>query len=87
MSAAASRSSCGTPNYLDDDLDGDGVANENDTAVATTHEMTGTTGAQSTITLGFYAGNGMILHAPYEGTVVRTQPIWTSDYYIVRIGI
>jgi len=35
--------------------------------------------------IGFYAGNGMILHAPYEGTVVRTQPIWTSDYYIVRI--
>lgn len=36
---------------------------------------------------GFYAGNGMILHAPYEGTSVRVQPIWTSDYYIVRIGI
>ena len=35
--------------------------------------------------IGFYAGNGMILHAPYEGTVVRTQPIWSSDYYIVRI--
>ncbi|WP_344378554.1 C40 family peptidase [Agromyces tropicus] len=35
--------------------------------------------------IGFYAGNGMILHAPYEGTVVRTQPIWTSDYWIVRI--
>ena len=35
--------------------------------------------------IGFYAGNGMILHAPYEGTVVRVQPIWTSDYYIVRI--
>ena len=37
--------------------------------------------------IGFYAGNGMILHAPYEGTVVRVQPIWTSDYYIVRICI
>ncbi|PJJ61985.1 C40 family peptidase [Compostimonas suwonensis] len=37
--------------------------------------------------IGFYAGNGNILHAPYEGTVVRIQPIWTSDYYIVRIGI
>lgn len=36
---------------------------------------------------GFYAGNGMILHAPYEGASVRVQPIWTSDYYIVRIGI
>lgn len=35
--------------------------------------------------IGFYAGNGNILHAPYEGTVVRTQPIWTSDYWIVRI--
>lgn len=35
--------------------------------------------------IGFYAGNGNILHAPYEGTVVRIQPIWTSDYYIVRI--
>jgi cell wall-associated NlpC family hydrolase len=34
---------------------------------------------------GFYAGNGMILHAPYEGASVRIQPIWTSDYYIVRI--
>ena len=36
---------------------------------------------------GFYAGNGMILHAPYEGASVRVQPIWTSDYQIVRIGI
>ena len=36
---------------------------------------------------GFYAGNGNILHAPYEGTSVRVQPIWTSDYYIVRLGI
>lgn len=36
---------------------------------------------------GFYAGNGMILHAPYEGASVRVQPLWTSDYYIVRIGI
>lgn len=34
---------------------------------------------------GFYAGNGNILHAPYEGTSVRVQPLWTSDYYIVRI--
>jgi cell wall-associated NlpC family hydrolase len=36
---------------------------------------------------GFYAGNGNILHAPYEGASVRVQPIWTSDYYIVRLGI
>ena len=34
---------------------------------------------------GFYAGDGMILHAPYEGASVRIQPIWTSDYYIVRL--
>jgi len=34
---------------------------------------------------GFYAGNGNILHAPYAGASVRVQPIWTSDYYIVRI--
>jgi cell wall-associated NlpC family hydrolase len=37
--------------------------------------------------IGFYAGNGNILHAPYTGTKVRVQPIWTSDYYIVRMGI
>ncbi|WP_198415185.1 C40 family peptidase [Cryobacterium tagatosivorans] len=36
--------------------------------------------------IGFYAGNGNILHAPYPGTRVRVQPIWTSNYYIVRIG-
>jgi cell wall-associated NlpC family hydrolase len=36
---------------------------------------------------GFYAGNGNILHAPYEGASVRVQPIWSSDYYIVRLGI
>ncbi|NQX14170.1 C40 family peptidase [Microbacteriaceae bacterium VKM Ac-2855] len=35
---------------------------------------------------GFYAGNGNILHAPYEGASVRVQPLWTSDYYIVRIA-
>lgn len=35
--------------------------------------------------IGFYAGNGNILHAPYEGTSVRVQPIWTGNYYIVRI--
>lgn len=37
--------------------------------------------------IGFYAGNGMILHAPYEGTAVRIQPIWSGNYSIVRIGI
>ncbi|SMH32065.1 Cell wall-associated hydrolase, NlpC family [Rathayibacter oskolensis] len=35
---------------------------------------------------GFYAGNGNILHAPYPGASVRVQPIWTPDYYIVRIA-
>ncbi|MBF4461741.1 C40 family peptidase [Rathayibacter sp. VKM Ac-2878] len=34
---------------------------------------------------GFYAGNGSILHAPYEGASVRVQPLWTPDYTIVRI--
>jgi cell wall-associated NlpC family hydrolase len=35
---------------------------------------------------GIYAGNGNILHAPYEGASVREQPIWTSDVFYVRIG-
>ncbi|MEO6201373.1 MAG: C40 family peptidase [Cryobacterium sp.] len=35
--------------------------------------------------IGFYAGNGKILHAPYPGQSVRIQPIWTSNYYIVRL--
>lgn len=36
---------------------------------------------------GFYAGNGNILDAPTEGKSVSIRPIWTSDYYIVRLGI
>ncbi|MDQ1663748.1 MAG: peptidoglycan DL-endopeptidase CwlO [Blastococcus sp.] len=36
---------------------------------------------------GFYAGNGMILHAPYSGASVRLQPLWTSDVHFVRFGI
>ena len=36
---------------------------------------------------GIYAGKGMILDAPAAGGVVSIRPIWTSDYYIVRIGI
>lgn len=36
---------------------------------------------------GFYMGNGMILDAPDVGRTVQIRPIWTSDYYIVRIGI
>lgn len=36
---------------------------------------------------GFYAGNGMILDAPRSGGVVSIRPIWTDNYYIVRLGI
>ena len=36
---------------------------------------------------GFYAGNGMILHAPYPGAQVRVQPIWTNAVHFVRFGI
>lgn len=35
---------------------------------------------------GFWAGPGLILHAPYPGAGVRIQSIWTS-YTIVRLGI
>lgn len=35
---------------------------------------------------GFWAGPGLILHAPYPGAGVRIQQIWTS-YTIVRLGI
>lgn len=36
---------------------------------------------------GIYAGNGKILDAPQAGGVVSIRDIWTSDYYIVRLGI
>jgi cell wall-associated NlpC family hydrolase len=36
---------------------------------------------------GFYAGNGMILHAPYPGARVRVQKLWTSNVHFVRFGI
>jgi peptidoglycan DL-endopeptidase CwlO len=36
---------------------------------------------------GFYAGNGLILHAPYPGASVRIQKIWTSNVHFVRFGI
>lgn len=36
---------------------------------------------------GIYAGNGNILHAPYEGASVRVQPIWDSNVFFVRLGI
>jgi len=37
--------------------------------------------------VGFYAGNGNILDAPDIGRSVSIRPIWTSNYYIVRMGI
>ncbi len=36
---------------------------------------------------GFYAGDGMILHAPYPGASVRVQKLWTSNVHFVRFGI
>jgi cell wall-associated NlpC family hydrolase len=36
---------------------------------------------------GFYAGNGNIMDSPRPGKVISVRPIWTEDYYIVRIGI
>lgn len=36
---------------------------------------------------GFYAGNGMILDSPRAGGVVAVRKIWTTNYYIVRLGI
>ncbi|AGW40867.1 hypothetical protein O159_06900 [Leifsonia xyli subsp. cynodontis DSM 46306] len=36
---------------------------------------------------GFYAGNGNILDAPTQGKSVSIRPIWTDNYYIVRLGI
>jgi cell wall-associated NlpC family hydrolase len=35
--------------------------------------------------IGFYAGNGRILHAPYPGPRVRIQPLWTNTTNIVRL--
>ncbi|MFF1878487.1 C40 family peptidase [Leifsonia sp. NPDC058230] len=36
---------------------------------------------------GFYAGNGNIMDAPVTGRSVSIRPIWTSDFYVVRLGI
>ncbi|HEV7623180.1 MAG TPA: C40 family peptidase [Amnibacterium sp.] len=36
---------------------------------------------------GFYAGNGMILHAPYPGASVREQALWSSDVHFIRFGV
>jgi cell wall-associated NlpC family hydrolase len=36
---------------------------------------------------GIYLGGGMMIDAPTDGDVVRIRPIYTSSYWIVRIGI
>lgn len=36
---------------------------------------------------GIYAGHGKILDAPAAGGYVSIRDIWTTDFYIVRIGI
>jgi len=36
---------------------------------------------------GIYAGNGKILDAPAAGGYVSIRDIWTTDFYIVRVGI
>jgi cell wall-associated NlpC family hydrolase len=36
--------------------------------------------------VGIYVGNGMIEHAPTPGQVVSIIPIWTSQYYVGRVG-
>jgi cell wall-associated NlpC family hydrolase len=36
---------------------------------------------------GFYMGDGMIMDAPKPGGVVSIRPIWTTSFYIVRIGV
>lgn len=37
--------------------------------------------------IGIWMGNGMILDAPYAGKSVTVRPIWTSSYYLIRVGI
>ncbi|MBG6239184.1 cell wall-associated NlpC family hydrolase [Mycetocola sp. CAN_C7] len=37
--------------------------------------------------IGFYAGNGMILHASRPGTPLRIGPIYADNWWVVRIGI
>jgi peptidoglycan DL-endopeptidase CwlO len=37
--------------------------------------------------IGFYAGNGEIMDAPDSGKSISIRPIWTTDYYVVRLGI
>lgn len=37
--------------------------------------------------IGFYAGNGNILDAPDTGREISIRPLWTSNFYVVRLGI
>lgn len=36
---------------------------------------------------GIYLGDGMFIDAPGDGRVVIVRPIYTSDYWVTRIGI
>ena len=36
---------------------------------------------------GIYMGNGTFIDSPRAGGVVSVRPIWTSNYWIVRVGI
>lgn len=36
---------------------------------------------------GIWLGNGMILDAPYAGKTVTSRPLWTDNYFIIRVGI
>ncbi len=36
---------------------------------------------------GIYLGNGTFIDSPRSGGVVSVRPIWTDNYYIVRVGI
>lgn len=36
---------------------------------------------------GIYMGNGTFIDSPRAGGVVSVRPIWTDNYYIVRLGI
>ncbi|MFA5944897.1 MAG: hypothetical protein WC876_10580 [Candidatus Thermoplasmatota archaeon] len=66
MSAGDDIDGDGTANYMDADLDGDDVNNENDTAVATTTSMSDALGPQvggtvvPSLVLEFYVGNGSV---------------------------
>jgi cell wall-associated NlpC family hydrolase len=36
---------------------------------------------------GIYLGNGTFIDSPRSGGFVSVRPIWTDNYYIVRVGI